>query len=98
MLLSCCINLVKLEKFLLSKVLGMTYNLERREYILLDHQNNLWYIYVFVYMRVDSNNVLVFTNECKMYLQFNISSLFFISAMLIKIIPMWHLLNLHDWE
>ena len=76
----------------------MTYNLERREYILLDHQNNLLYIYVFVYMRVDSNNVLVFTNECKMYLQFNISSLFFISAMLIKIIPMWHLLNLHDWE
>ena len=76
----------------------MTYNLEWREYILLDHQNNLWYIYVFVYMRVDSNNVLVFINECKMYLQFNISSLFFISAMLIKIIPMWHLLNLHDWE
>ena len=34
MLLCCCINLVKLRKFLLSKILGMTYNLERREYTL----------------------------------------------------------------
>ena len=32
MLLYCCINLVKLDKFWLSKILGMTYNLERREY------------------------------------------------------------------
>ena len=32
MLLSCYINLVKFEKLLLYKILGMTYNLERREY------------------------------------------------------------------
>ena len=34
MLLSCCINLVKLQKCWLSKILGMTYNLERREYLI----------------------------------------------------------------
>ena len=33
MLLSCHINLVKLENFWLSKILGITYNLERREYM-----------------------------------------------------------------
>ena len=32
MLLFCCINLVKFEKIWLSKILEMTYNLERREY------------------------------------------------------------------
>ena len=35
MLLSCHINLVKLEKLWLFKILGMTYNLERREYIIV---------------------------------------------------------------
>ena len=34
MLLSCHINLVKLEKLWLSKILEMTYNLERREYLI----------------------------------------------------------------
>ena len=34
MLLSCCINLVKLQKCWLSKILGMTYNLERMEYLI----------------------------------------------------------------
>ena len=34
MLLSCSINLVKLQKCWLSKILGMTYNLERREYLI----------------------------------------------------------------
>jgi len=33
MLLFCYINLVKLEKLLLSKIFRMTYNLERREYL-----------------------------------------------------------------
>ena len=33
MLLFYCINLVKLEKFLLFKIFGITYNLERREYV-----------------------------------------------------------------
>ena len=35
MLLSCHINLVKFENFGLSKIFGMTYNLERREYATL---------------------------------------------------------------
>ena len=34
MLLSCYIILVKLENFLLSKIFGMTYNLERMEYVI----------------------------------------------------------------
>ena len=33
MLLSCHINLIKFEKFWLSKIFKMTYNLERREYL-----------------------------------------------------------------
>ena len=34
MLLFCHINLVKFENFLLSKILGMTYNLKWREYFI----------------------------------------------------------------
>ena len=46
MLLSCYIILVKFEIFWLSKIFGMTYNLEQREYFtqswcVIDHLNNM---------------------------------------------------------
>ena len=37
MLLSCCINLIKFEKNLLFKIFEMTYNLKRREYLVIKY-------------------------------------------------------------
>ena len=37
MLLSCYINLIKFKKIWLSKIFGMTYNLQRREYLSIRH-------------------------------------------------------------
>ena len=42
MLLFCYINLVKFEKFCLFKILEMTYNLERREYIFFPTEYAWW--------------------------------------------------------